>query len=117
MREEQEGDDADGSIRVVDADGLPLRLGAAPSLPEQYSRAMEGIAIGPEASGAVACAARGQAVATPDIATDPQWAPLQSMASELGLVANWTIPILASTGQVLGTLGTYIHDSRAPSAH
>ena len=37
------------SIMLLDADGLHLRHGAAPSLPPGYSRATDGVAIGPSA--------------------------------------------------------------------
>jgi PAS domain S-box-containing protein len=37
------------SILLMDADGIHLRSGAAPSLPETYNQAIDGIAIGPNA--------------------------------------------------------------------
>src|SRR5690606_41239767 len=37
------------SVLLLDADGLHLRHGAAPSLPPEYSRAIDGAAIGPTA--------------------------------------------------------------------
>src|SRR5579864_1816911 len=35
------------SILLLDADGTTLRRGAAPSLPREYSRAVDGVQIGP----------------------------------------------------------------------
>src|SRR5579864_8326398 len=35
------------SVLLLDADGTTLRHGAAPSLPSEYSRAVDGIQIGP----------------------------------------------------------------------
>ena len=40
------------AILLLDPDGLHLRLGAAPSLPESYGRAIDGIALELSASAA-----------------------------------------------------------------
>ena len=62
------------SILLVDDDGRRLHHGAAPSLPEAYTRAIDGIAIGPAAGSCGTAAHRGAAVFVADIASDPLWA-------------------------------------------
>ena len=45
-----EGESSTGllaSILILDDNGQQLREGAAPSLPEAYNRAIDGVAIGP----------------------------------------------------------------------
>src|SRR5215470_12664497 len=41
------GEGAQCSILVLDTDGVTVRVGAAPSLPRQYSASIDGMRIGP----------------------------------------------------------------------
>jgi len=70
------------SILLLDADGVHLRHGAAPHLPESLIRAFEGQPIGPNAGSCGTAAFTGHPVIVPDIATDPRWTgfrePLQA---------------------------------------
>ncbi|MFP3562030.1 bifunctional diguanylate cyclase/phosphodiesterase, partial [Paraburkholderia sp. SIMBA_049] len=43
------GEGASCTILLLDADGVHVHVGAAPSLPAQYSAAIEGATIGPAA--------------------------------------------------------------------
>ncbi len=63
---EAEGD-AVASILLLDMANNCLRHGAAPSLPDEYNRAMDGIAVAAEAGTFAAAAARKEPVFTPDI--------------------------------------------------
>ena len=59
------------SVLLLDADGTTLRHGAAPSLPGEYSKAVDGVQIGPCAGSCGTAAYRKQPVIVSDIATDP----------------------------------------------
>src|SRR5579871_6033081 len=61
------------SVLVVDANGRLHPL-AGPSLPESYSDALDGIAIGPCVGSCGTAAFRGEPVEVTDIANDPLWA-------------------------------------------
>jgi signal transduction histidine kinase len=115
--EEQSGGRARAAIMLLDPDGLRLRDGAAPSLPECYNRAVVGIAIGPEVGTCCRAAALRTPVVTPDIAGCPRWQNLRHLPLSLGLKAAWSMPIVSSTGAVLGTFGTYFLEPREPTAH
>ena len=68
---------ADGviaSVLTLDRDGIHLRHGAAPNLPEPYNRAIDGVAIGPSAGSCGTAAFRNDTVIVEDIAIDPLWA-------------------------------------------
>jgi PAS domain S-box-containing protein len=100
-----------GSILLLDADGLRLRHGAAPSLPAAYNSALEGQEIG-EAAGCCGTAAyRRELVSARDIETDPRWQNYQPLArmlvAECGLRACWSFPILSADNKVLGTFALY----------
>src|SRR5262249_40511288 len=95
------------SVLLLDADGVHLRHGAAPSLPESYIRAVDGIAIGPAVGSCGTAAHRREPVYVSDIATDPLWAPYAGLALSHGLRACWSSPILSSRAEVLGTFAIY----------
>jgi PAS domain S-box-containing protein len=112
--------EADAPVRagilLVDADGRHLRAGAAPSLPDDYNRAVDGVPVSPDIGTCARAAAINQVVVTPCIATDPGWALLKHLPLALGLQAAWSMPIASADGQVLGTFGTYFPEQREPTA-
>jgi len=102
------------SILLLDADGLHVRHGAAPSLPEAFNRAVDGAEIGPQAGSCGTAAYRNEAVIVTDIATDPLWADYRALALPHGLRACWSTPIRSSHGLVLGTFALYYREPCAP---
>lgn len=108
------GGKAIGSLMVLDSTGQRLCHGAAPSLPANYNRAIDGIEIG---SYGTCCAAayRNEVVMTPDIESDPGWAKLKDYPLAIQLRAAWSTPIRAANGRVLGTFGTYFRECRKPT--
>lgn len=105
-----------GSILLLDADGLHLRHGAAPSLPEAYNQAIDGIAIGPDVGSCGTAAYSKQRVCVSDIANDPLWIDFRDLAAAHRLRACWSIPILSSQGDILGTFAMYYREARQPNA-
>ena len=104
------------SVLLLDSDGVHLRHGAAPSLPESYIQAVDGIAIGPMVGSCGTAAYRREPVYVSDIATDPLWAPFANVALSHGLRACWSTPILSSNAEVLGTFAMYYQQPRHPTA-
>ena len=103
------------SILLLDDDGAHLRHGAAPSLPESYIRAIDGMTIGPSQGSCGTAAFTGRPVVAQDIASDPSWAAFRDLALPQGLRTCWSTPILASTGKVLGTFAVYGRTPRQPT--
>lgn len=103
------------SILLLDADGVHLRHGAAPSLPREYIDAIDGIVIGPDVGSCGTAAFRNEAVIVTDIATDPLWARYRDLALTFGLRACWSTPIRSSTNRVLGSFALYYREPRAPT--
>jgi PAS domain S-box-containing protein len=99
------------SILLLDPDGLHVRRGAAPSLPESFIRALEGQPIGPHAGSCGTAAFRREPVVVDDIATDPLWERYRAAALSHGLRACWSTPIFDADRHVLGTFALYF---RAP---
>src|SRR5438093_760780 len=100
---------------VLCLDGERLRHGAAPSLPEDYSRAVDGLTIGPAAGSCGTAAYRRERVIVDDIERDPRWAEFRDLALRHGLRACWSEPILSASGQVLGTFASYYGEARSPT--
>jgi PAS domain S-box-containing protein len=104
------------SILLLDADGVTLRSGAAPSLPEEYNRAIDGVKIGPCAGSCGTAIHRKESVIASDIASDPLWAQYRGIALSFGLRACWSTPIIAQHGEVLGTFAVYYRETRVPNS-
>jgi PAS domain S-box-containing protein len=114
--EMQSGGQAVAAILLVGEDGCSLYTGAAPSLPPEYSAAIDGIKAKRGVGTCADAAARNQIVMTPDLAAAPSWRGLAHLPLALGLKAAWSMPIRGSDGRVLGTFGTYFRECREPSA-
>jgi len=102
------------SVLLLDADGTTLRHGAAPTLPREYSQAIDGMQIGACAGSCGTAAFRRQAVIVSDIASDPLWAEYRHLVLPHGLRASWSTPIAAQGGGILGTFAIYYREPRTP---
>jgi diguanylate cyclase (GGDEF)-like protein/PAS domain S-box-containing protein len=102
------------SLLHVDAAGLIHPLGG-PSLPEDYSRALDGVAIGPNVGSCGTAAFYGEPVLATDLETDPRWQPYKAMPLAIGLRACWSTPVKAKDGRVIATFAFYYREPRAPS--
>jgi PAS domain S-box-containing protein len=103
-----------GSVLLLDEDGITLHHGAAPNLPDAYTRLIDGERIGPVAGSCGTAAYRRERVIVRDIATDPLWANYRAAALPFGLAACWSTPIIDSDGRVLGTFAMYYDEPREP---
>ncbi|WP_445489050.1 EAL domain-containing protein [Rhodopseudomonas sp. RCAM05734] len=106
--------DVVSSLLHVDAGGLIHPLGG-PSLPEDYSQSLEGVAIGPDMGSCGTAAFYGRPVLAIDIDTDPRWQPYKARPLQVGLRACWSSPIKAKNGRVIGTFAFYFRECRPPS--
>jgi diguanylate cyclase (GGDEF)-like protein/PAS domain S-box-containing protein len=103
-------------LLLRDGDGAArLHAASAPSLPREYSLAIDGAPIGPTTGSCGSAAYWGERVIVSDIARDPLWRDYRELALRHGLRACWSQPINASNGQVLGTLAMYYRSVREPS--
>jgi two-component system, cell cycle sensor histidine kinase and response regulator CckA len=101
-----------GSILLLDRDGVHIRHGAAPNLPEAYCTAIDGVSIGPNIGSCGTAAYEGRPIFVEDIEHDPRWAAYRDLALAHGLRACWSTPILSTDSQVLGTFAMYYTAAR-----
>lgn len=103
------------SILLIDNDGRHLLKGVAPSLPDFYNQALDGIEIGIGVGSCGTAAVTRQRVIVEDITTHPYWAPYKELAASAYLGSCWSQPILDSAGKVLGTFAIYHHQAHTPT--
>mgnify|MGYP003503092414 FL=1 len=103
------------SVLLLDREGQHLRTGAAPSLPDEYNRAIDGAAIGPNAGSCGTAVFRRQLVVVEDVEVDPLWDAYRHLAQPFGLRACWSFPMISHHGQILGTFAMYHRQPHAPT--
>ena len=102
------------SILLLDREGKHLLLGASPSLPDFYNKAINGTQIGLGVGSCGSAAFLGKRVIAEDIVNHEYWQPYKGLAQKAGLAACWSEPIISSTGKVLGTFAIYHKKPASP---
>ena len=103
------------SVLLLSDDGEHVRHGAAPSLPEEYVKAIDGAPIGPKNGSCGTAMYRGEPVIVRDVWIDPLWEDYRGLAHVCGLRACWSTPILSGRGKVLGSFAMYYREPRLPN--
>lgn len=88
---------------------------AAPSLPDFYNDAIEGMAIGSDIGSCGAAAFHKKRIVIEDIQEHPNWKRARNLAKKACLRACWSEPIFDHDGKVLGTFAMYYDQPRTPS--
>ncbi len=104
---EQQDESSLCSISLLDNDKKHLLSGAAPSLPEFYNQAIDGVKIGPGVGSCGTAAFTRKNVYVDDIQTHPYWAAYKELAAKADLASCWSMPIIGSDSSVLGTFAIY----------
>ncbi|MFI8962752.1 SpoIIE family protein phosphatase [Streptomyces sp. NPDC053493] len=112
--EELATDDLMVSVLLADPEGRRLFHGTAPSLPDFYTEAVDGIAVGEGVGSCGTAAHRRAPVIVADIATDPLWDAFRDLARRAGVSACWSTPVLGRDGTLLGTFAMYHRTPKAP---
>ncbi len=111
---EGERPDLVGSVLLLNPETNTLHHGAAPSLPDGYIEAIDGLSIGPTAGSCGTAAYHNKTVIADDIRTDERWADYRHVALEHGLHACWSTPLRSTDGEPLGTFALYYTKPRTP---
>ena len=110
--EDYGGGAALASVQLMTPDGRRLRHAAAPSLPAGFQHGGDAIRVGPVGAAAASAAWRAATVNCADIEHDALWEGHRELARAHGLQASRAMPILAPSGDVLGTFTLYFRDRR-----
>lgn len=95
------------SILLVEPDRDEFSLAAAPSLPEFYTSAIDGLVREATMGSFGAAAATGKRTVSANIQTDPHWSGLRELAAQAGLASCWAEPILNRSSMVIGVFAIY----------
>ncbi len=104
------------SVLLLDKETNQLRHGAAPSLPDFYNEAIDGLEIGSGVGSCGTAAHSGERVIVEDIMVHPYWVEFRELAQRAELRACWSEPIISATGEILGTFAVYYREPRVPDA-
>ncbi len=104
-------------ILLIDTDRGVFRIGAAPSLPAEYSTTLEGRAIDPGETPAALAVTTKTAVIVGDLLTDPRWrsSALPQRLLHYGLRSFWVLPVLSGANTVLGVFAAYHRQDQLPT--
>lgn len=94
-------------IRTITDDGQSLRIVAAPSLPNERDAVLDVVPIGADGGTCGSAANLRRAVVTNDVTQNSSWSSLHAAASEARVRSCWSVPILDSVEEVLGTVALY----------
>ena len=104
---EEENTEMRCSVLLLDDAGKRLLIGAAPSLPNFYNEAIDGVEIGDGVGSCGTAAFTNKRVIVEDIQNHPYWTTYKELADSAGLRACWSEPICSTQGEVLGTFAIY----------
>ncbi|WP_017443837.1 sensor domain-containing phosphodiesterase [Gayadomonas joobiniege] len=101
---------------VVLTDGQRIINSYSAALPKDYSASLIGIPIGEKVGSCGTAMFLKFPVLVSDITTDPRWAIAKPLAEPYGLRSCWSIPILNSLNEIMGSFAVYHSTSVTPSA-
>jgi PAS domain S-box-containing protein len=104
------------SVLTLEEDSQKVKHLSAPSLPVEFSIAIDGLPIGPKAGSCGTAMFTKRPVITSDIFNDPLWEDYRPLAEQFGLSACWCLPILNAQQEVLATIASYYRYPISPKA-
>ncbi|MFN0105218.1 MAG: PAS domain S-box protein [Bryobacteraceae bacterium] len=112
--ESQSSPGAAVAIHLLDESATRFEHTVGPSLPSDYSRAVDGVAVSSAIGPCCAAVSSRRRVAVADLAASDEFPAFTALLRPLGIRAYWSTPIIASTGRVLGTVVEYFYGERVP---
>ncbi len=104
------------SASVLKIEDQKIRHVSSPSLPLQFSWAIDGLKIGPKTGSCGTAAYIKKNVITFDITTDEKWTEYHHLISPHGYKSCWSFPILSSKSlDVMATFALYTKECSIPT--
>ena len=88
---------------------------SAPSLPDGYIKAVDGLPIGPDKRSCGTSMYNKQAVIVENIQASPLWAGFKDVPLSYNLHACWSIPIINAQDKVVGSFACYYREPKFPT--
>jgi diguanylate cyclase (GGDEF)-like protein len=105
------------SILLLDSSKKCITMGAAPSFPDFYNEAIEGMEIGIGQGSCGTAMFTGERVVVQDILTHPYWVEFKELATLANLGSCWSQPIKNPAGDVLGSFAIYKREPAVPTVN
>jgi signal transduction histidine kinase len=102
------------AIHLLDESETRFAQTIAPSLPSDYTSAVDGMEVSSAAGPCCAAVLARERVVVTYVASSNEFPKFAAFALPLGIRAGWSSPILGSSGKVLGTVAAYYPKERAP---
>jgi len=102
-------------IALLNPDKKTLHVVSAPSLPDFFVQALEGMKIGLGMGSIGTVAYTKQRLIVEDVMAHPYWQKNKELALKAGIGSSWAEPIIGAKGDVLGTFGVYHHQAQSPT--
>lgn len=102
------------SILLLDNERGTLHIAAAPSLPDFYNEAIEGMTIGDGVGSCGTAVFRRERVIVVDILNHPYWKRARRLVERTPMRACWSEPIVANDGSIFGSFALYYDSPREP---
>jgi PAS domain S-box-containing protein len=96
-------------------DDNTIHVLAAPGLPQEYCQTINGHKIGPVAGSCGTAMFLKKNVIVEDIENDPLWEIPKKYALPYGFKACWALPIIHSSGVVMGSFAIYYKKIKSPT--
>lgn len=103
-------------LTLAAPDKRTLELAAAPSLPSEITEALRSIPISNKAGTCGLAASLGEPVIVQDTDSHPLFEPFRPLITHYGLRSAWSVPVLGSDENILGTIGIFSPINRHPNA-
>lgn len=103
------------SILLTNPEKTHLTHGAAPNLPLDFIKGIDGLPIGPASSNCGAAAFLRKAIYTESIQENPLWDNYRDLALSHGFLACWSTPLIDNEGEAIGTFAIYQRQAHKPN--
>lgn len=95
--------------------GTLFQRGVGASLPDAFNVAVEGVPVSSPTDLCATAVRRRGAVSVHDFNADEKWQPFGEFVAPYGIRSGWSIPIISSSGQLLGTFANYYRHAGDPT--
>ncbi|MBI3729098.1 MAG: EAL domain-containing protein [Burkholderiales bacterium] len=102
------------SIMLLDKDGIHLRTGAAPNLPQAFSSALDGVVVGAGVGSCGNTLFTGERTIASDLATHDYWRDYWQLAKQADLRSCWSEPIRSTERKTIGAFAIYRRQPSVP---
>jgi PAS domain S-box-containing protein len=103
-------------VSILLLQGNHLYVKVAPSLPNAFIEEIDGINVGVDRVPCGVAASIKKEVVIANLHTDPFYIDCRALAKQYSIVSCWSMPIISSSGAVLGTFAFYSSTSREPTS-